>query len=145
MLDRPRAVDWSKFVQYRYRQFKARDIAARVVERYGAGRDMPTWAFVVYMFGLANPMFVFQLPTSPILPNPRVHVIVDNSKARDKGPAWPIDKGIFSKEQIRAIVTQITSEDIVNAPLLNLQADMAGDAKLRYHATNAKKWAELQV
>ena len=143
MLDKPRAVDWSKFVQYRYRQFRARDIAARVVERYGGSRDMPTWAFVVYMFGLANPMFMFQLPTSPILPNPRVHVIVDNSKAHDKGPAWPIDRGIFSKEQIQAIVTQITSEGVVNAELLNLQADMAKDAGLRDNATNAKKWADL--
>ena len=143
MLDKPRAVDWSKFVQYRYRQFRARDIAARVVERYGAGRDMPTWAFVVYMFGLANPMFMFQLPTSPILPNPRVHVIVDNSKAHDKGAAWPIDRGIFSKEQIRDLVAQITNEGVVNAELLNLQADMVGDAKLRNDATEGKKWAEL--
>ena len=140
----PRAVDWRKFEQYRYKQFKARDIAAHIVSKYG-GRDMPTWAFVVYMFGLANPMFVFQLPTSPILPNPRVHVIVDNSKAHDKGKAWDIDKGIFSREQIKAIVTQITSEGIVNKPLLDLQADMLGDAKLRDSATNGKMWAELQV
>ena len=143
-MSRVRAVDWRKFEQYRYKQFKARDIASHIASKYG-GQDMPTWAFVVYMFGLANPMFVFQLPTSPILPNPRVHVIVDNSKAHDKGPNWEIDKGIFSREQIQAIVTQITSEGIVNKPLLDLQADMLGDAKLRDSATNGKMWAELQV
>ena len=142
-MSEPRAVDWRKFEQYRYRRFLARDVSARMVHKFGRGRDMPTWAFVVYMFGIANPSFEFSLPSSAIMPNPRVMCIVDNSKARDKGPSWAIDQGIFAPDTIKALVRQITSEGTVNQELLNLQADMAGDAKLRDSATNAKKWAEL--
>lgn len=137
-----RAVDWDKFARYRYRSFLARDIASRLVSKYSR-RDMPTWAFVVYMFGLANPMFEFRLPTSAILPNPRVHVIVDNSKARDKGPSWPDAQGVFSPDTIKALVSQITSEGTVDRPLLDIQANVAKDRAWMADRTNAKQWAEL--